>query len=124
MQSMNSFISGHNKKILSPSPEVELEGYNCTVRMCMLDGHCKTKNMVYRAMVNSSEGENTCETTQVKSSALAVLNVTKNSNLGNISDTTPERNATPAPSAEKDSKDGFQMPKLWWKGMVGKYLVG
>ena len=57
MQSMNSFISGHNKKILSPSPEVELEGCNCTVLTCMLDGQCKTKNMVYRAMVNSSEGE-------------------------------------------------------------------
>ena len=57
MQSMKSYISGHNKKILTPSPEVELKGCNCTVRTCMLDGHCKTQNLVYRAMVKSSEGE-------------------------------------------------------------------
>ena len=57
MQSMQSFISGHNKKILSTSPEVQLEGCNCTVRACMLDGHCKTRNVVYRATVNSSDGE-------------------------------------------------------------------
>ena len=57
MQSMKSFIAGHNKKILSPSTEMKVDGCNCTVRACMLDGHCKTKNLVYCATVTSSEGE-------------------------------------------------------------------
>ena len=61
MPSMQSLISGHNKKMLrgqEDADRMERRGCNCRggLGRCPLSGKCQTKSLVYRAEVNSVDG--------------------------------------------------------------------
>ena len=61
MPNMSSAISGHNKKLLRDisSNSNEDHGCNCTggVEECPLNGQCQMKEVVYKAVVSTDEGQ-------------------------------------------------------------------
>ena len=59
MPAMKEVINVHNKKILTDTGRVEKNGCNCRggVKNCPLEGECLTPALVYRAEVNSVEGQ-------------------------------------------------------------------
>ena len=59
MPAMKSIISAHNKKILAANFEEEEAGCNCRggESSCPLAGKCQTQSLVYKAELDSTEGE-------------------------------------------------------------------
>ena len=56
---MKTIISSHNAKITRTQQTTDIPGCNCRggVELCPLDGKCLTESLVYKATVDSSEGE-------------------------------------------------------------------
>ena len=57
MPGIGKFISGHNKKILSP--EAQTPPCNCRDEECPVDGECQDSQIIYQSIVKVTHGGNT-----------------------------------------------------------------
>ena len=52
-QNMERIIKGHNNEIINKNNNIDREGCSCRTQRCPLNGECLTKNIVYKATVES-----------------------------------------------------------------------